>query len=84
VVVVVIIIIVVVVVVAVVPTTATDPHHDGVQAQRKFEKHRESLLREYTNFNKETPYEMAMYYTRQLLEGRCWHLHQYIDVSFVG
>lgn len=34
--------------------------------QRKFEKHRAALLREYINFDAEAPYERVLYNTRQV------------------
>lgn len=38
----------------------------GLQLLRKFEQQRVSLLREYTNFDLDSPYELAMYYVRQV------------------
>ncbi|EKU21330.1 insulysin [Nannochloropsis gaditana CCMP526] len=54
---------------------ANDP-----EIQQKFNKHRLTLLREYMNFDREAPYERALYNTRQVLDGQAWHLAQYIQV----
>ncbi|KAM3567734.1 hypothetical protein VYU27_010125, partial [Nannochloropsis oceanica] len=49
------------------------------EVQLKFNKHRLTLLREYMNFDREAPYERALYNTRQVLDGQAWHLQQYIQ-----
>jgi len=45
-----------------------------------FNKHKQGLLKEYANFEKEQPYQLAMYYTRMLLEAGVWHISEYAKV----
>eukprot|EP00640_Fibrocapsa_japonica_P000489 CAMPEP_0113948168 /NCGR_PEP_ID=MMETSP1339-20121228/68882_1 /TAXON_ID=94617 /ORGANISM="Fibrocapsa japonica" /LENGTH=1055 /DNA_ID=CAMNT_0000955109 /DNA_START=417 /DNA_END=3580 /DNA_ORIENTATION=+ /assembly_acc=CAM_ASM_000762 len=45
-----------------------------------FEKHRQGLLREYNNFVRQSPYEVASYYTRHALESKMYHLNEYAAV----
>jgi len=42
-----------------------------------FQKHKQTLLKDYANFDKETPYQRAMYYARMVLEADAWHISEY-------
>lgn len=44
----------------------------------KFEKAKESLLRETKNYRLDTPHEVASYNSRLLLEQRVWYLEDYV------
>lgn len=46
--------------------------------QVKFEKAKESLLRETKNYRLDTPYEVASYNSRLILEERVWFLDDYV------
>eukprot|EP00529_Nitzschia_sp_RCC80_P008082 CAMPEP_0113519390 /NCGR_PEP_ID=MMETSP0014_2-20120614/43494_1 /TAXON_ID=2857 /ORGANISM="Nitzschia sp." /LENGTH=1295 /DNA_ID=CAMNT_0000417105 /DNA_START=357 /DNA_END=4244 /DNA_ORIENTATION=+ /assembly_acc=CAM_ASM_000159 len=45
----------------------------------RFEKAKESLLRETKNYRLDTPYEIANYNSRLLMEENVWYLDDYID-----
>jgi insulysin len=45
----------------------------------KFQKAKENLLRETKNYRLDTPYEVANYNSRLLLEEHVWYLDDYID-----
>lgn len=45
----------------------------------KFEKAKESLLRETKNYRLDAPHEVANYNSRLLLEENVWYLDEYID-----
>jgi insulysin len=47
--------------------------------REKFAKAKESLLRETKNYRLDTPYEVASYNSRLLLEENVWYLDNYID-----
>jgi len=53
------------------------PKEQGSLAQ-KFEKARESLLRQTKNFRMESPYETCSYMSRMLVEDNVWHVNQYV------
>ena len=44
----------------------------------KFEKAKEGLLRETKNYRLDTPYEVASYNSRLILEERVWYLEDYV------
>lgn len=46
----------------------------------KFERARESLLRETKNYRLDAPYEVANYNSRLLMEENVWYLDDYIDL----
>ena len=46
--------------------------------QDKFEKAKESLLRETKNYRLDSPYEVASYNSRLILEERVWFLDDYV------
>lgn len=45
----------------------------------KFEKAKENLLRETKNYRLDTPYEVASYNSRLILEERVWYLNDYVN-----
>merc|ERR1711935_637521 len=45
----------------------------------RFEKAKESLLRETKNYRLDTPHEVANYNSRLLMEENVWYLDNYID-----
>lgn len=45
----------------------------------RFEKAKESLLRETKNYRLDTPYEVANYNSRLLMEENVWYLDDYVD-----
>ena len=45
----------------------------------RFEKAKESLLRETKNYRLDTPYEVANYNSRLLMEENVWYLDNYVD-----
>jgi len=51
--------------------------HPGVYD--RFEKAKESLLRETKNYRLDTPHEVANYNSRLLLEENVWYLDNYVD-----
>ena len=46
----------------------------------KFERARESLLRETRNYRLDSPYEVANYNSRLIMEENVWYLDDYIDL----
>jgi len=51
--------------------------HPGLY--NRFEKAKESLLRETKNYRLDTPYEVANYNSRLLMEENVWYLDNYVD-----
>jgi insulysin len=47
--------------------------------QQKFEKAKANLLRETKNYKLDTPYEVASYNSRLLMEETVWYVDNYID-----
>jgi insulysin len=60
-----------------------DEMKQGPDAQsrlaQKFEKARQSLLRQTKNFRMESPYETCSYISRMTVEDRFWHVNQYVE-----
>lgn len=53
---------------------------DGDEVLReKFEKAKQGLLRETKNYRLDTPYEVANYNSRLLMEERVWYLDNYVE-----
>ena len=46
---------------------------------RKFDKAKANLLRETKNYKLDTPYEVASYNSRLLMEESVWYVDNYID-----
>lgn len=46
---------------------------------QKFEKARQSLLRQTKNFRMESPYETCSYISRMTVEDNVWHVNQYVE-----
>lgn len=45
----------------------------------KFQKAKENLLRETKNYRLDTPYEVATYNSRLIIEEKAWYLDNYVD-----